>query len=107
MEALSAPDPLAATRLADVVVLATWSRVPLLGWDDVRPGQHLTTLGADEVGKAELSPEVLRRAWLVVDDVELVGRSGAVANAGLSQSAIDATSPRSSAATPTDPAAST
>jgi alanine dehydrogenase len=89
--ALSAPDPVAAAQLADIVVLATWSRLPLLGWDDLRPGQHLTTLGADEVGKVELAAEVLRRGWLVVDDVELVARSGAVANAGLSSAAIDAT----------------
>jgi alanine dehydrogenase len=83
--ALSAPNPVAAAKLAVIVVLATWSRVPLLGWDDLRAGHHLTALGADEVGKVELAPEVLRRGWLVVDDVELGARSGAVANANVLQ----------------------
>lgn len=37
MEALSAPDPLAAARLADVVVLATWSRFPCSGGTTCAP----------------------------------------------------------------------
>ncbi|MGG2463862.1 ornithine cyclodeaminase family protein [Streptomyces sp. RGM 3693] len=68
---------------ADVVVLATWSRQPLLQLRDLRSGHHLTTLGADEPGKQELAAEVLSRARLIVDDVALVATHGALANAGL------------------------
>ncbi|MEU3958631.1 NAD(P)-binding domain-containing protein [Streptomyces buecherae] len=68
---------------ADVVVLATWSREPLLHLADLRPGQHLTALGADEPGKRELAPEVLSSARLIVDDATLVATHGALANAGL------------------------
>jgi ornithine cyclodeaminase len=67
----------------DVVVLATWSRQPLLHASDVRPGQHLTTLGADEPGKIELSSDLLRAACVVVDDLALAAQSGALGNAGL------------------------
>lgn len=68
---------------ADVVVLATWSRRPLLHAGDVRPGQHLTTLGSDEPGKIELAGDLLRAARVVVDDLPLAARSGALGNAGL------------------------
>lgn len=60
----------------DVVVLATWSRTPLLAAEDVRPGTHLTSLGVDEPGKAELAPDLLRAARVVVDDVELAAKAG-------------------------------
>ncbi|MBH5128695.1 ornithine cyclodeaminase family protein [Streptomyces sp. HB-N217] len=80
----STPAEVAAT--ADLVVLATWSREPLLRLRDVRPGQHLTALGADEPGKQELAPEVLLSARLFVDDAALVARHGALANAGLPSS---------------------
>lgn len=76
---------------ADVVLLATWSRTPLLGPADTRPGQHLTTLGADEPGKQELAGGLLRDAHLVVDDRELAASMGALAAAGLPASAADAT----------------
>ncbi|WP_350279031.1 NAD(P)-binding domain-containing protein [Kribbella sp. HUAS MG21] len=76
---------------ADVVVLATWSREPLLGVADVRGGVHLTTLGADEPGKVELSAELLRAARVVVDDRELAVRMGALGNVGLGTEAAHAT----------------
>jgi ornithine cyclodeaminase/alanine dehydrogenase-like protein (mu-crystallin family) len=76
---------------ADVVILATWSREPLLHAADVRPGQHLTTLGADEPGKIELSGDLLRSARVIVDDLDLAARVGALGNAGLDASAAAGT----------------
>ncbi|MFI0512262.1 ornithine cyclodeaminase family protein [Streptomyces sp. WSLK1-5] len=61
---------------ADIVLAATWSREPLLHLDDTRPGQHFTSLGVDEPGKAELAADLLDAALLVVDDRELVSRVG-------------------------------
>ncbi|MFI2028172.1 ornithine cyclodeaminase family protein [Streptomyces buecherae] len=78
-----AATPAEVAAEADVVVLATWSREPLLHLADLRPGQHLTALGADEPGKRELAPDVLRSARLVVDDATLVAAHGVLANAGL------------------------
>lgn len=94
----STPAGVAAT--ADVVVLATWSREPLLYLTDLRPGQHLTALGADEPGKQELAPEVLISARLIVDDAALVATHGALANAGLPSYTAAASSERSSAVRP-------
>ncbi|MET9660124.1 ornithine cyclodeaminase family protein, partial [Streptomyces sp. NPDC006510] len=76
---------------ADVVLLSTWSRTPLLSLADSRPGQHFTTLGADEPGKQELSADLLASALLVVDDREQAAATGALAAAGLPATAADAT----------------
>ena len=62
--------------MADVVLTATWSREPLLHLADTRPGQHFTSLGVDEPGKAELASDLLDAALLVVDDRELAAGVG-------------------------------
>ncbi|MGW1542195.1 ornithine cyclodeaminase family protein [Streptomyces sp. NPDC002309] len=77
--------------VADVVLLATWSRTPLLRLADTRPGQHLTSLGADEPGKQELAADLLESAFLVVDDRELAAATGALSAAGLPASAARTT----------------
>ncbi|MFF4897991.1 ornithine cyclodeaminase family protein [Streptomyces sp. NPDC001068] len=80
-----------AAAAADIVLLATWSRVPLLRLADTRPGQHVTSLGSDEPGKQELSADLLESALLVVDDRELAVAMGALAAAGLPATAAEAT----------------
>jgi ornithine cyclodeaminase len=87
--AASVADPRDAARDADIVVLATWSRTPLLDAGDVTPGAHVTSLGADEPGKAELTPALLTAGRLFVDDVPLALTAGALGTAALS--AADAT----------------
>ncbi len=72
---MSSPTP-QPSRAAEVVVLATWSWQPLLHARDLRPGHHLTTLGADEPGKAELSAGLLTASRLVVDDRDLAAAGG-------------------------------
>jgi ornithine cyclodeaminase/alanine dehydrogenase-like protein (mu-crystallin family) len=75
------PDAEAVAAEADVVILATWSREPLLHHG--RPGQHFTTLGADEPGKIELSRELMAASRVIVDDLDLAAATGALRNAGL------------------------
>jgi alanine dehydrogenase len=82
--AAAAADPRDAARDADVVVLATWSRTPLLDDGDVMPGAHVTSLGADEPGKAELTPALLKAGRVFVDDVSLALTAGALGTAALS-----------------------
>jgi ornithine cyclodeaminase len=84
-------NPREVAAAADVVLLATWSREPLLSAADVRPGMHLTTLGADEPGKVELSADVLTAARVIVDDRDLAVRMGALGNVGLTAEAAHAT----------------
>jgi ornithine cyclodeaminase len=86
-----AESPHVVAKRAAIIVMATWSRIPLLALEHVRPGHHITTLGADEPGKRELAGDVLAQALLVVDDRELVQAAGATASAGLAAEAIDAT----------------
>lgn len=55
-------------RRSDVIVTTTPSKEAIIqaGW--LRPGQHLTAMGADLPGKQELDPDVLARADLIVCD---------------------------------------
>ncbi|MEU9332636.1 ornithine cyclodeaminase family protein [Streptomyces sp. NPDC048290] len=86
-----AMDARAVASAADIVLLATWSREPLLTLADIRPGTHVTSLGADEPGKQELAADLLSSALLVVDDRGLAAETGALAAAGLPPTAAAAT----------------
>lgn len=68
---------------AEIVVAATWAREPVLDREDVSPGTHVTSLGADEPGKAELSSALLHASRVFVDDVDLAVEVGALGTAGL------------------------
>jgi ornithine cyclodeaminase len=53
---------------ADVLVTATPAHGALVRADWLRPGQHVTALGADSPGKQELDAACLARADLLVVD---------------------------------------
>lgn len=61
----SASDVAARSRL---IITATASRSPLLQWSDIRPGTHVTAIGADSADKQELDKEIIRNADIVVTD---------------------------------------
>jgi len=67
-----------ATQEADVIVTATPAREPVLFSRHVRPGVHINAIGADAPGKQEVETEIVRRAKVVVDDMEQAGHSGEV-----------------------------
>ncbi|HET7694424.1 MAG TPA: hypothetical protein VFK57_01850 [Vicinamibacterales bacterium] len=67
-EASAAATPEAVCRAADLIVTATPSRQPLVRAEWLRPGQHVTALGADSPGKQELDAACLARADLLVVD---------------------------------------
>jgi ornithine cyclodeaminase/alanine dehydrogenase-like protein (mu-crystallin family) len=73
---------------ADVVIAATWAKSPFLTSDMVAPGTHITAVGADEPGKAELDKELLSRSKFVCDDPDLAVEMGALAGVGLGRDAI-------------------
>ncbi|MFM9937183.1 MAG: ornithine cyclodeaminase family protein, partial [Novosphingobium sp.] len=64
-----------AVRSADVVITATLSRQPIVRGAWLRPGQHITAVGADDPTKCELDREAFRRARVFVDE-----RASAMAN---------------------------
>jgi ornithine cyclodeaminase len=67
-DASVAPDAATVAANADLLVTTTAARAPLFPADVVRPGTHVTAVGADAPGKQELDPALLGRADLVVVD---------------------------------------
>ena len=59
-----------AVRRADIVSCATPARTPLFAEESVQPGTHINAVGAFTPEMAELSPGLLERAYVVVDDVD-------------------------------------
>jgi alanine dehydrogenase len=80
----------AATATAEILLVATWARQPFLTPSHLRAGMHITTLGADEPGKAEVAPDALTQALVVCDDRQLAVTAGALGNVGLGSQHIAA-----------------
>lgn len=59
-----------AVARADVVSCATPATSPLFSEESVRSGTHVNAVGAFTPDMAELSPGLLERAYVVVDDVD-------------------------------------
>ena len=66
---------------SDVVVTVTPGHVPVLQAGSLRAGQHVSLMGADGPGKAEVAMEELRRARLFCDDWEQASHGGELAGA--------------------------
>jgi ornithine cyclodeaminase len=60
--------PADVAQRARLLVTATASRAPLLRAGDIRPGTHISAVGADSPGKQELDAEILRKASLLLVD---------------------------------------
>ena len=74
--------PSAEEALAcDVVATVTPGYEVLYGEGSLRPGQHVSLMGADGPGKAEVAIEELRRARLFCDDWEQASHGGELAGA--------------------------
>ena len=87
---VTAADSLAeAVSDADIIVCATWARRPFLTSGMVSAGVHVTMLGADEPGKAEVSADLIGESLFVCDDKGLA-LEGAAGNVGLGAEAVDA-----------------
>lgn len=91
------PDPEAAGRLAgelgwevgsredalacDVVTCVTPGNEPVVHAGDLRPGVHLSMLGADGPGKAEADPDAVAQAELFCDEWEQASHGGELTGA--------------------------
>ncbi len=58
-----------AVPQADVIITVTPSKAPVIRKEWVRPGTHLSCIGADAEGKEEIDPEIYRGAVIFVDDM--------------------------------------
>jgi alanine dehydrogenase len=65
----------------DVVVTVTPGERPVIGGDDLRPGQHIAALGADAHGKAEVELAALASCHLFCDEWEQASAGGELAHA--------------------------
>ena len=70
-----------AALAADLLVTVTPAREPVLGPGALRPGQHVSLMGADGPGKAEIAIEELARARVFCDDWEQASHNGDLAHA--------------------------
>ena len=86
----SAPSVATAVRDAGIVLAATWARQPFILPGMLDRGAHVTTLGADEPGKAEVSAEVILGGLFVCDDRSLAVEMGALGGVGLGPDAVGA-----------------
>lgn len=76
---------------ADIIVCATAAQEPLVSGDWLRPGQHITSVGADDGKKAELAASCFDCADLVVvDSIEAARTYGNLARIVASGCAIPA-----------------
>ena len=66
---------------ADLLVTVTPGREVLLGEGSLRPGQHVSLMGADGPGKAEAAGVELAQARLFCDDWEQASHGGELAHA--------------------------
>jgi ornithine cyclodeaminase/alanine dehydrogenase-like protein (mu-crystallin family) len=66
---------------SDVVMTVTPGREVLYSVGSLRPGQHVSLMGADGPGKAEVAPQELSRALLFCDDWEQASHGGELATA--------------------------
>jgi alanine dehydrogenase len=66
---------------ADLVVTMTPGHDVLLGEGALRPGQHISLMGADGPGKAEIAVGELARARVFCDDWEQASHNGELAHA--------------------------
>ncbi|GAB3796512.1 ornithine cyclodeaminase family protein [Virgibacillus kimchii] len=73
------------TQKAEIIISATWSKEPFLFPEMIQPGTHLTTLGADQPGKCEVSAELIGSSVFICDDVHLSEKMGAIGGAGLTK----------------------
>jgi ornithine cyclodeaminase len=58
-----------AVAEADIVVTTTPATEPVLQYEWLHPGQHITAMGADAVFKNELDPTILARSVYVADSL--------------------------------------
>ena len=66
--AVTVEDPRRAVQGANIIVTATPSDTPLLRWEWLTPGQHITAMGSDAPYKNELEPAIVARADRYVPD---------------------------------------
>jgi alanine dehydrogenase len=74
----AAKDVKSCVEDAGIVITTTPSRKPIVKSEWIRSGTHINAIGADAPGKQELDPKLLKRAAVIVDDIEQASHSGEI-----------------------------
>lgn len=61
---------------SDIVITITPARVPVLKKQWIKPGTHISCVGADMIGKNEIEAEIFKGARIFCDDIEQCIRVG-------------------------------
>ena len=59
-----------------LIVTTTPTTTPFLTPDDLQPGSHINAMGADAPAKQEISTTLLKKALIIVDDLDQAQHSG-------------------------------
>jgi len=59
-----------AVKNSDIIITVTSSRVPLIKYQWVQKGTHISCIGADMGGKQEIDSEIMSKASIYIDDKE-------------------------------------
>jgi alanine dehydrogenase len=70
VEFIAADVPEEMLKLSDAVITITPSRKPLLKKEWIKPGTHLSCIGADVAGKQEIDEGIFKGAIVCVDDCQ-------------------------------------
>ena len=66
----------------NLIITATPSKTPFFNLDQVKPGTHITAMGADTPGKNEIDPMIIKSADIVVaDSISQCTERGEISNA--------------------------
>jgi len=71
-------DDLSLMKECDIISTTTPSTSPVLMMSHIRNGVHINAMGADAPGKQEIDPIILKKAKIVVDNMEQAIHSGEV-----------------------------
>jgi ornithine cyclodeaminase len=86
-------NPAEVAENSNFIITTTPSANPVLHASDIRPGTHITAMGADAKGKQELDPAILQKADIVaVDSLSQCSKYGEVSYA-LQQGLINDSKP--------------
>ncbi|APG86951.1 ornithine cyclodeaminase 1 (plasmid) [Sinorhizobium americanum CCGM7] len=82
-----------AVRPSDIIVTATPAKTPIVRAEWLKPGQHITAMGADAPGKSELFPEVICKATRYICDRDQQCRTLSELHAAIVAGAVDSNFP--------------
>lgn len=80
IDVIAANSPESVVRKADVLITATYSTKPIIKGEWIRPGTHISAMGADDPLKAELDAATFKKADKIVIDGEKCLTIGEIAN---------------------------